>query len=116
VFVCGTEVTNDKVVDTWDELPDGVGIEKDEGVVDAREVEVGWVSESVGTLLTCCVESREEFDGCWPCDCDVTEVVDNCEEFWRDVGGFCVDSGCEVTESDGDADEVELFCPADGGS
>ena len=49
-------------------------MERGEGLADAGEIEVGRVSDSVGSLLTRGVEFEEGVVGCSVCDCDVTEV------------------------------------------
>lgn len=63
----------------------GSETETDEGPEAAGGIEEGWVSESVGALLTRCVESGNVVD-CWLCDWRVTEEVGNCEELGRGVG------------------------------
>ena len=76
----------------------------DEGPEDAGGIEE--VSESLGVLLTCSVESGELVAECW----DVAERVGDCGTVW--IGGG-VDLVCEVAGTDIDSDEAGLFCGAD---
>lgn len=64
----------------------GAGTGTDEGPEDAGGIEESWVSESVGALLTSCVESGEDVADCWLCDCDVSGEIGNCGELRKDVG------------------------------